>query len=141
MSRDRQDDRDPSRRHDNSLLDRISTESVRVQKEAFGKGPSHAKSYMFDDLLMVVMRDSLTTAEKTMLGFGQADLVRNFRQQFHNAMTDRLIAIIEEMTHRKVLTYQSQILFDPDLVVQLFVFDRAAEDHEQFTTAEIQAGD
>jgi uncharacterized protein YbcI len=111
---------------------------VRMQKRAFGKGPMHAKSYMFDDLLLVVMRDGLTVAEKTMLEFGQADLVRNFRQQFENDMTSRMIEPIERLTGRKVLTYQSQIMFDPDVIVEIFVFDDTGGYEERFATAEGQ---
>lgn len=40
-------------------------------------------------------------------------------------MTQNLTGKIEELTGRKVLTYQSQILFDPDIVAELFVFDKA----------------
>jgi uncharacterized protein YbcI len=127
--------------HGQSLLRQLSTEMVRMQKQAFGKGPIHAKAYMFDDLLMVVMRDGLTVAEKTMLGFGQADLVRNFRQQFENNMTSRMIEPIERLTGRKVLTYQSQIMFDPDVIVEIFVFDQPAGYNERFATAEGQMDD
>ena len=105
------------------LLARISTEMVRAQKEFFGKGPTQAKSYFLDDMLVVVMKGGLTTAEKTLLDFGEADKVRDFRQVFENQMADRLTGIIEEITGRRVLTYQSQILFDPDRVVEIFVFD------------------
>ena len=49
------------------LLLRISNELVRVQKKFFGKGPTAAKSYMLDDVLIVVMRGGFTTAEQTML--------------------------------------------------------------------------
>ncbi|MDX6617896.1 MAG: hypothetical protein QOK36_282, partial [Gaiellales bacterium] len=49
------------------LLRRISTQMAAMQKEAFGKGPIGAKSYLFDDLLLIVMREGLTVAEKTML--------------------------------------------------------------------------
>ena len=58
-----------------------------------------------------------------MLEFGQQDLVRQFRQIFENEMTDRLHKMVEELTGRKVLTYQSQILFEPDVVVEIFLFD------------------
>ena len=71
------------------LLRQISTGMARMQKDAFGKGPISTKSYMFDDLLLIVMREGLTVAEKTMLDFGRADLVRDFRQQFENEMTSR----------------------------------------------------
>jgi uncharacterized protein YbcI len=131
----------PALEHGQSLLRRLSTEMVRMQKHAFGKGPIHAKAYMFDDLLMVVMRDGLTVAEKTMLDFGQADLVRNFRQQFENDMTSRMIEPIERLTGRKVLTYQSQIMFDPDVIVEIFVFDEAGGYEERFATAEGQMDD
>jgi uncharacterized protein YbcI len=33
-------------------------------------GPTTAKSYIFDDLLLIVMRGGFTTAERTMLEFG-----------------------------------------------------------------------
>jgi uncharacterized protein YbcI len=119
-----------------SLLGRISTDIVRWQKEAFGKGPTSAKSYMVDDMLFVVLRGGLTVAEKTMLGFGRHDLVREFRQQFENDMTSRIVGIIEELTDRKVLTYQSQIMFDPDVIVEMFVFDRTLDEEALFLLGE-----
>ncbi len=115
------------------LLARISNEMVRAQKEFFGKGPTEAKSYLLDDLLFIVMRGGMTTAEKTMLQFGRQDQVRQFRQIFENEMTQRLCDMIEQLTGRKVLTYQSQILFDPDRFVEIFVFDDQA--HPDFIRA------
>jgi uncharacterized protein YbcI len=105
------------------LLTRISNEMVHAQKKFFGKGPTSAKSYMLDDMLLIVMRGGFTTAERTMLEFGQQDLVRQFRQIFENEMTDRLQQMIQDLTGRKVLTYQSQILFEPDVVIEIFLFD------------------
>jgi uncharacterized protein YbcI len=100
------------------LLSRISNEMVHSQKRFFGKGPVQAKSYMMDDLLLTVMRGGLTTAEHTMLEFGQEDLVREFRQRFENEMRDRLVGMIEDLTGRKVITCQSQVMFDPGIVVE-----------------------
>jgi uncharacterized protein YbcI len=121
-----------------SLLAQISNEIVRAQKEHWGKGPVGAKSYMFDDMLFVVMHGGLTTAEHTMLAFGEEDLVRQFRQTFENRITAHLTGIIEELTDRKVLTYQSQILFDPDRVVEMFVFDSPGPSAPRAATAEGQ---
>ncbi len=127
--------------HGQPLLARISNEMVRAQKQFFGKGPTEAKSYMLDDMLIIVMRGGLTTAEKTMLAFGQPDQVRQFRQLFENEMTERLTEMIERLTGRKVLTYQSQIMFDPHLVVEMFVFDSAADHDDRAATAEGQTQD
>lgn len=109
----------------------ISNEMVRAQKEFFGKGPKHAKSYLLDDFLLIVMRGGLTVAETTMLEAGKEDLVRNFRQEYENMMTERLVGKMEELTARKIVTYQSQILFNPNIVVEIFFFDEADEEQEQ----------
>src|SRR4028118_392809 len=111
---------------------------VQAQKEFFGQGPTMAKSYMLDDLLVIVMRGGLTRAERTMLDFGHPDLVRDFRQLFENEMTERLIGTMEDLTERKILTYQSQIMFDPDVVVEMFVFDSEGSTDAIEATAEGQ---
>jgi uncharacterized protein YbcI len=119
-----------------SLLSRLSSSMGAMQKAAFGKGPISTKSYMFDDMLLIVMREGLTQAEQTMLDFGRHDLVREFRQEFENEMTRRIIDMVEDLTKRKVLTYQSQVMFDPHVVVEMFVFDSSMETH--FAAAEAE---
>lgn len=121
--------------HGSDLLARISTEMVRAQKKYFGKGPESAKSYMLDDFLLIVMRGSQTVAEKTMVEFGQQDQVRAFRQTFENEMTSRLTGMVEELTGRKVLGYQSQFLFEPEVVIEIFFFDEPAAAGEVAATA------
>ncbi|MDP9135925.1 MAG: DUF2294 domain-containing protein [Actinomycetota bacterium] len=123
------------------MLAQLSNEMVRVMKRFFGKGPTSAKSYMLDDLLIVVMRGGMTTAEQTMKDFDQEDRVREFRQVFENEMTDHLTARVEEITGRKVVTYQSQIMFDPDLIVEMFVFDDKAPEESRVATGRGQAND
>ena len=127
--------------HGQALLAQLSNEMVHAQKEFFGKGPTHAKSYLLDDLLIIVMRGGLTTAEKTMLDFGQTDLVRQFRQLFENEMTGRLTGMVEQLTGRRVATYQSQVMFDPDVVVEMFVFDEPGDRATREATAEGQLAD
>jgi uncharacterized protein YbcI len=106
-----------------NLLLQVSNSMVRMHKEFFGKGPTKAKSYMFDDFLLVVMREGLTTAEKTMLEFGHPNQVRQFRQLFQDEMTERLMNTVRQLTGRTVVNYQSQVLFDPDITLEIFVFD------------------
>jgi uncharacterized protein YbcI len=110
-----------------SLLSTISREMVKAMKTYYGRGPTKAKSYLVDDLLFIVMRGGSTEAEKTMLEAGEQDTVREFRQRFENVMAARLVGTIEQLTERTVVNYQSQVLFDPDVTVEIFVFDRPIE--------------
>jgi uncharacterized protein YbcI len=134
---DRQRDPDQGQ----NLLLQISNAMVRMQKEFFGKGPTKAKSYMFDDLLLVVMRQGLTTAEKTMLEFGHPNQVRQFRQLFQDEMTERLTGMVEDLTGRKVVNYQSQVLFDPDMTLEIFVFESGGGEPAVEVTALAQLED
>ena len=122
------------------MLARLSDEMVRAKKQFFGRGPEQAKSYMLDDVLFVVMRGGLTRAEQTMLRFGQPDMVREFRQLFENEMTEVLTGLVEQTTGRTVVNYQSQIMFDPDIIVEMFVFAEARQDGIE-ATVEGQLGE
>jgi uncharacterized protein YbcI len=114
---------------------------VRMQKEFFGKGPTKAKSYIFDDMLLVVMREGMTTAERTMLEFGHPNQVRQFRQLFQDEMTGKLTSMVESLTGRRVVNYQSQVLFDPDMSLEIFVFDSSAGQDALTTAALEQPGE
>jgi hypothetical protein len=56
-------------------------------------------------------------------------------------MTSKLVGMIEDLTGRKILGYQSQILTSPDVVIEIFFFDRFAEEQEIDATARGQLDD
>ncbi len=76
-----------------------------------------------------------------MLEFGNEDQVRQFRQLFENEMTERLTEKMEALTGRKIVNYQSQMMFDPDIVVEMFVFDSEGSSDAIEATAEAQLED
>ncbi len=118
------------------LLSRISTQMVRAMKQYYGRGPVSAKSYLIDDLLFIVMREGITQSEQTMLDAGHENTVRQFRQEFENEMAQRLTYMVEQVTGRRVINYQSQVMFDPNMTVEMFVFDKAADPEQLKETAE-----
>ena len=111
------------------MLAAISREMVRNLKKYYGKGPIKAKTYLMDDLCLVVLRDGQLVVEDTMVEAGLENSVRQFRQEFQDKMAERLIGTVEQLTGRKVMTYQSQVLFNPHIVCQLFFFDDDLADH------------
>ncbi|WP_210491794.1 DUF2294 domain-containing protein [Patulibacter sp. SYSU D01012] len=107
-----------------AVLAGLSNEMVAVQKKYWGRGPVEAKSYLLDDLLTIVLRGGLTVAEETMLANGHHDEVRAFRQLWQNDMEGLLVSMVQRRLGRRVATYQSQILFDPNIVIEIFVLER-----------------
>jgi uncharacterized protein YbcI len=110
----------------NSALQAISNGLVHLMSESYGRGPTKAKTYILDDTYVCcVMHEIFTTAEQTLIEAGEKDLVRRTRIAFQTALADDFKGVVEEALGRRVLTYQSQIVFEPDASVEFFILEEA----------------
>jgi uncharacterized protein YbcI len=110
------------------LLSAISTSFVAILRKHYGRGPMKAKTYVLDDLIMVVLRGTgFTPLEETILEDGHPERVVEMRHDFQDRMDGRYIATIEELTGGKVRTFLSQARVDPDITVEIFVMEQAPE--------------
>jgi uncharacterized protein YbcI len=107
----------------------ISNALVGLKKEFYGKGPTAAKTYFNDDWVFVVLEDGLTRNEETLLEAGEERLVRQVRLRFQEAMTTTICGAVEEILGRRVLTYHSQVMFDPARTVEMFLLDALPDGH------------
>ena len=107
----------------------ISNGIVGILRETYGRGPTKAKTYIFDDYVITVLEDFLTTVEHTLVENGKEDLVREVRLTFQEAVSDRFIQAVATATGRTVLTYHSQVTFHPPRGFEIFVLepDRSQE--------------
>jgi uncharacterized protein YbcI len=105
------------------VLAGISSAIVRLYREHFGKGPTKAKTYALDDLVICVLRDGLTTVERTLFAEGRADSVREMRSAFQDAVATRFTSAVENLTGRRVVAFMSQAHVNPDLAVEVFFLD------------------
>lgn len=101
----------------------LANAMVGMKKQYYGKGPTAAKAWLLDDYVFVAMEGGLTDSEETLLSDGKEDLVRAYRLSFQESMTTTTVEAVEEILHRKVLTYHSQIVFDPPRSFEIFVLE------------------
>ena len=106
-----------------SVRNAVSNAMVALKKRYYGKGPENARTYLNDNYVFCVLEGGLTRNEQTLLEAGQEDLVRNFRLAFQEAMTKPTTEAIGQITGRRVLSYHSQIVFDPTHGFEIFVLD------------------
>lgn len=106
----------------------VSNAMVGLKKEFYGKGPTAAKTYFNDDWVFTVLEGGLTRNEETLLAAGEHDLVRRVRLRFQEAMTATICTAISDIVGRRVLTYHSQIMFEPTRTVEMFLLESAPED-------------
>jgi uncharacterized protein YbcI len=105
-------------------LAEITNGIVRLFSEYYGRGPTRAKSYMLEDRYVVtILRDTMTTVERTLAENGEADLVRRVRLTFQESMADSFKGVVEKALDRRVAAYHSQILIDPDVGIEFFLLE------------------
>jgi uncharacterized protein YbcI len=102
-------------------LAEIASEMVRLKAQHYGKGPLEARAFQNDEVVICVLKGGITTVERTLLEAGEERLVRDVRMRFQERMADTFRDSIERVSGRRVLTYASQILFDPDYIVEIAV--------------------
>jgi uncharacterized protein YbcI len=99
----------------------VANEIVRLKAHYYGKGPTEAKAFINDDVLVVVLKGGLTTVERTLLQGGEAALVRQVRLRFQEIMETNFVDAVQRLTGQNVASYMSQIVFDPDYCFEFFV--------------------
>ena len=110
------------------LLAEISTRIVAILRDHYGRGPMKAKTYVLDDLVVVVMRGSgFTSLEKTIMDSGEPDRVVAMRHDFQRMMTQSFTETIEELTGRNVVAFLSQAHVEPDITMEIFFVDGPLE--------------
>jgi uncharacterized protein YbcI len=110
------------RRHGDELT-AISDGLVALLKEFYGRGPTQAKSYYQDDLVVCILRGGYTQVEQTLRDGGRGTAVIEQRMQFQELMRERFEAVIEAATGRRVIGFMSGNQQDPDLMCEVFVLD------------------
>jgi uncharacterized protein YbcI len=105
------------------VLAGISSGMVKLYREHFGKGPTKAKTYALDDLVICVMRDGITPVERKLYNEGRAPAVREMRSAFLDSVAESFTSVVEDLTNRKVVAFLSQANVGPDLAIEVFFLD------------------
>ena len=110
----------------------ISNAITRLHREHYGRGPTAARTIIQRNYVACFLDDIYTPVERTLIEARRLDAVRRTRHEFQEAMGPAFTNAVEEITGRRVVAFMSQIHFDPDMAVELFVLepegdDRAAE--------------
>lgn len=88
-----------------------------------GRGPRGARTIIDQDVITVVLRESLTTGEQALAAAGRGPVVENLRREFQEAMGDELKEGVERLTGRTVVAFLSANHVEPDIAVETFVLD------------------
>jgi uncharacterized protein YbcI len=104
-----------------SVAAAISNATVQLLRQYTGRGPTKARTHIGEDLITVVLEDTLTMGECSLVRDGRAELVLATRKAFQQTMASQLIAAVERHSGRKVRVFLSDNHVDPDVAVESFL--------------------
>jgi uncharacterized protein YbcI len=105
-----------------ALLIAVTESMVAMHERYHHRKPVTAKTLLLGgDLLACVMGGVYTDVEKTMIELQRSTIVQETRSAFQNAMQDKFITEIEQLSGRGVLAFISNHHVGPDIEIELFM--------------------
>lgn len=114
---------DPPHEAASGLNQRLANAVVRCFREYAGRGPTEARAFYRHNIVVVVLQDSLTTAERQLVAHGRGDAVLELRRYLQELMRGDIVAAVERLTGRSVDAFLSASHLDPDIASEVFVLD------------------
>jgi uncharacterized protein YbcI len=102
----------------------ISAAVVHVFSEHTGRGPTRARTTIDGQTVVVILRDSMTKAERSLAHAGKDAEVLQLRRSFQETMSTDLIAVVERLTRSTVQAFMSANHIEPDAAAEIFLLDR-----------------
>lgn len=113
------------------MLAELSNVIVRAYRDALGRGPTRARTHHANhDLIVCVLQDTLTPAERRLLDAGRHEEVRATRALLIGTIEPQLRAAVEGLTGRPVIGTVSG--FNPweDVASEAFLLEHPEGDHQ-----------
>jgi uncharacterized protein YbcI len=115
--------KEPASLSTGELLEAVSNLVVKIYADRVGRGPTKARAYADRDIIVCVMEDTMTTAERTLVDCGRSAAVKQVRDALQETMRDDLALGIEALTGRRVVAQTGTATLEPDVTSDLFILD------------------
>ncbi len=103
----------------------LANELGRLIADFTGRGAQRSRAFVYQDVVVCILEDGATNAERNLVAAGRADLVRLQRDALQRAMGPQLIDAVERLTHRTVRDFLSGTDESGAAAVELFLLDSA----------------
>ncbi len=106
-----------------SRLSEISRAVVQIHAQYYGRGPERARTIWHRDVIVCLLEDVYTPAERTLIQAGHFEQVRTVRSVFEDEVEPLLRGAVEGITDRQVRAFVSQVSREPELAAEVFVLE------------------
>jgi uncharacterized protein YbcI len=108
----------------------LSRAVVGIRQHYVGRGPARATAFFHRHLVVVVMEDTMTTAERSLAADGKGETVRQMRGDLDRAMEADLVTAVETIVGSRVNAFLSANNVEPDIACQVYSLEQAVQGHD-----------
>lgn len=101
----------------------VTSAVVGIQNKYLGRGPKSASTFHKDKVIVTLLYDVMTQAERSLAAADQEDAVTHMRHLFQKTMQADFTEAVERLTGAKVVAFISGNNIDPDVACELFILD------------------
>jgi uncharacterized protein YbcI len=101
----------------------ISTQMVQLVLHYTGRGPTKARTTLDPNFVLVVLDDTLTRSERSLLAAHEEDLIRQQRRRLHELMRDEAVAIVERVLGQRVRAFLGDVSPADGVAVAVFLLE------------------
>jgi uncharacterized protein YbcI len=110
----------------------IANRVQEIHGEYYGQAPANVRVYEAGEVVVVLIEETFTRAEQTLIQRGEASEVQTIRRRFQMAIADQFIEVVEAATGRSVRAFLSDTHLHERLAVETFVLGGPVEDMAAF---------
>ena len=121
---------------DGSVAAEISSRAVQLLRDFTGRGPTKARTVIASDTVAIVLADTLTRGEQSLVNEGEEAHVLQTRRNYQRLMRDDLVGLVESASGRKVHAFFSDNHIDPDYAVEFFLLEPQSTDGDRAESAD-----
>jgi uncharacterized protein YbcI len=103
----------------------LTDELIGVQAGYLGHGPQTAFTFYRGNVVVTLMHDVLTKAERILAQTGRHSEVTEAHGLFREEMEADFRAVVERLTGQKVIAFLGANHIDPDMAAAIFILDDA----------------
>lgn len=104
------------------LETRIADQIGLLQADYYGVAPKKARAYMIPgELVVVVLRETFTPAEKLLIAHGDAEAIQHSRRRFQQLSREDFISVVEQATGERVESFLSETNLETEVAVETFL--------------------
>lgn len=107
------------------IEDTLTKKAIKFYFDSLGVGPTNAKTYIIEDMIIIRMKGNLLPIEKKLLqNVKGVELVKNLRRSLHESAIEEIINIVREATKQNVVSAHRDISTRTGEIIYVFILDK-----------------